>query len=93
MAQFLLEEVASPLHIVSHLAIVLVAVESSQGNSLREAVVAQILVHIAQELIVTLANETEATTQTRKTIELTEGARDDQVAILVHQWSDVSSIH
>ena len=93
MAQFLFEEVASPLHIVSHLAIVLVAIEGSQGNSLREAVVAQILVHIAQELIVTLANETKATTQTRKSVELTEGTRDNQVAILVHQWSDVSSIH
>ena len=72
--------------------IVLVAVESSQGNGFRETVLAQVFIHVAQELVVTLADETETTTETGKTIELRECTRDDKVVVLIHQRSDLVGI-
>ena len=40
----------------------------------------------------TLADEAEATAQARQTVELREGARDDQVVVFVHQGCDVVGI-
>ena len=38
---------------------------------------------------VALADESESATQARQSVELRQGTRNDQVAVLVHQWSDI----
>ena len=70
----------------------LVAVERSQCNSLREAVVAQILVDIALKLVVTFADESETDAQSGQSVELREGARNNQIAVFVHQRSNISGV-
>ena len=69
-----------------------VAVECSQRHSLRETVVAQILIDIAQELIVSPADESETTAQTRQSVELRQGARDDEVVVFLNQRSDIGGV-
>ena len=66
-----------------------VAVEGCQGNSLGEAIIAEILVAVAEELVVSGTDECEADTQSGQSVELRECAGDDEVVVLVHEGSDV----
>ena len=66
-----------------------IAVKSSQRHGFREAVVTQILIDIAHKVVVASTDKTETTAQTRQAIELRQGAGDNQIIILVHQWGDI----
>ena len=66
-----------------------VAVEGSQCHSLRETVVAQIFVDVTHEVVVPCSDKSEATAQSRQSVELRERTRDDQVGVFVHQRGDV----
>ena len=52
----------------------LIALEGCQCDGLGETVEAQVLVREAEELVVTLAYEAEATAESGQTVELREGA-------------------
>ena len=85
----MLEEVAVPLHLVGHIAIVLVTFQGSKCHSLGEAIVAQVLVGIVQETFVSLTHEAEAHTESGQSIEFREGSRDDEVRVLPNQGGNV----
>ena len=73
--------------------IVLVTVESGKSHSLREAVVTQVLVAVAQELVMSLSDEAETTAQTGQSVELRQCAGDNQVVVFSHQWCDIPRVH
>ena len=56
---------ATPLHLIGHVAIMLIAVERGKGHGLGEAVVTQILVDIADEVAMTCTDKAKAATQAR----------------------------
>ena len=70
----------------------LVALKGSDGHSLREAVEAQVLVGVTEELLVAFADEAETATETWQAVELGEGARDDEVAVFVDQRGDIVGV-
>ena len=74
ITKFLFEQLAIPLHIISHLTIVVVTLKGSYCYSLREAVIAKVFVGIAEEILMSLTHEAETHAQAWKSVELTQGA-------------------
>ncbi len=91
-AQFLIEELAVPFHVVGYLAVVVLAVEGGEGYGFAEAVVAEVFVGVVEEAFVSLAYEAEAHAEAGEAEELGEGARDDEVGVLLYEWGDVCRV-
>ena len=65
IAKGVLIQLATPLHLIGHVAIMLIAVERGKGHGLGEAVVTQLLVDIADEVAMTCTDKAKAAAQAR----------------------------